>query len=131
MAIDWGETQQEAYDVIKEFGRPVTIRAFIPTSADPDRPWDSPPPTAQICDSYAVFLDPNKSEDNLDFSEKLHYRSSVRRSTYNAYVPALGLTLIPKPGDKVNDGSEEFQVVTVSPIRPGTVAVVYILQVEI
>lgn len=130
-AINWGETQQEVYDLIKDLGRPVTLRSFNIASADPGRPWDSPPPSTLTCGSYGVFVDPNKSEDNLDFSEKLHYRSSIRRSTYNVYVPALKLTFIPKPGDKVEDGTETFQVVTVSPIKPGTTALCYILQVEI
>lgn len=131
MAFEWGETQQEVYDLIKDLGRPVTLKSFITAGADPAKPWESPPTSTQTCTSYGVFVDPNKSEDNLDFSEKLHYRSSIRRSTYNAYIPALKLTFVPKPGDKVFDGSEEFQVVTVSPVKPGTTALCYILQVEI
>jgi len=132
MAFDWEGTQQEIAEVIIELGRPIAIRNFNTTPSDPNRPWDTPPPSViPDCPTHGVFVDPNKSEDNLDFSEKLHYRSSIRRSTYNIYIPALGLTFVPKPGDKVLDTAEEFQIVTVSPIKPGTLEVAYILQVEI
>lgn len=113
-------------------GDAVTVSAVHTTTpADPLRPWAGPTTSANSFNTFGVFVDPRNSEDNFDFAEKMNYRSPIRRTDLHVFIPASDCTFVPAQGNRVTRGSLIYNVVTVSPVKPGPTPIAYILQLQV
>lgn len=115
--------------LVAKWGRNVTLVQAVPATPDTNA-WDGSTAGTATQTVKAVFLDPGNAEQNFDFSEKMIPKTATTRADYHLIVAAQGSQWEPTQGCKVIDGSRSFQVVTVSPIQPGDVTFLYVLQVQ-
>lgn len=125
--------QATALRLIRKKGRPVTIlRRVTTTPADPTKPWLGPTTQTLTTETYGVWIDPLKSTQDYQFSDKVEPHSLLLRSGWDVLVPVTGLTFTPMPGDYLVDGDgKEYKVVTLSPMKPGLTGFFITLQVQV
>lgn len=125
--------QATALRLITKKGRPVQIlRRVTTTPLDPTKPWQAPATQSLTTSTYGVWIDPLKSTQDYQFSDKIEPHSSLLRSGWDVMVPASGLSFTPMQGDYVVDSDgKEYKIVTISPMKPGLTGFFFTLQVQV
>lgn len=124
MALDYTEFQDLAVDLLGDAGRQISIRRASPdTTADTSKPWRAEPGAPTFYKVFAVFT--SYSTQEVDRSN-----NRIQASDLKVLVPARDLKIEPTTRDRVVDGSKEYQVMAVKPLKPGPLVVTYELQVR-
>lgn len=123
--------QDVAERLVTSWGRSITLaRGTTTTPANALAPWDGMASSTTSQAIKGVFLDPRNSESNFDYALKIVPRTTITRIDWHIVIASKGLTFVPLPGDRVTDGTDYYQVITVSPAHPGDDTYLYILQVQ-
>lgn len=120
---DYAELAAVAQELILEFGRPVSLRKVTTASApDPSKPWVPGAEATADAVCVGVFLD---TERSFLSGEEIPEDQSI------VLVDAKTLgAVVPIGKDRVVDGADVWEVVTVLTLRPADVALLYELRVK-
>ena len=128
MAFDYAPLAATAFELVTEFGRPVTLRRLATTPPDPDKPWLGPvdpraAPAATLQVS-AAFVDPSSARDLgldaqiTDWLKRAQQIAIIASSEdLNNYSEML-------------DGADVWRVVGVSTQRPAATALIHFVGVD-
>jgi hypothetical protein len=124
---DYSRAKEVADRLIARFGRPITLKQWSRTPADPTRPWrgaaptvgDPPAENRLTLSLHGVFVPPNQV--------RIFGLSALGDST--EYVDLMTFSeqiIITYPGDNdvrsymvVNDGVQDYGVTAVQILKPG------------
>lgn len=120
MSYDYSLASKNAEALLKKFGKKLSIRRTVATQ-DPSTPWGPPTETTSDYTVYGV----KEANTHTPVAETLIVeRDAVFR------VSAVGLSISPRSGDMVVDGSIGYEILEVSALQPADVAVMYELHVK-
>ncbi len=123
MADFYTEMAMTAEDLIKEFGRAVSLRKVTTGApADAAKPWVVGAESTSDTVARGVFLDTKRS---FITGEVIPEDMSLVLLS----AKALG-TVVPIGKDRLVDGTDVWEVVKVETLKPGDVALIYELMVE-
>ncbi len=128
MSFPYADLIAVADELIPAAGRDVILRVASKTPADSDKPWGSVEPNATATDDQtitvkAVFVAPEEEDKAASTTRK-------RRERVKIAPTALGSLVITDAWQLV-DGTTVYEIVRVSPVRPGTPLVVLDLLLEV
>lgn len=119
-AFDYGRARRTAERLIAKFGQPGAIRRGTDTSGGDstnDLTPDPRAPTAPI--DYACTL------VVLDYSEQERASSLIEQTDRKVLISTKGLTIKPTNDDALVIGADVLQIVSVMPLAPGPVTVLW------
>ncbi len=131
MAIDQSKFADLASRLIGENGRSVTFVKFSRTPESAGEPWKGPDPTANTeVTLTAVFVEPGSIED-LGFTATDEAGTLVRAGVKFALVSAKDAAANElETFDEVHDGAQVWKIMEVGKLQPGTVEILYQVQLE-
>jgi hypothetical protein len=112
----YAEDRAGAQEDIAYAGQPGFIRRTIPGGGDP---WN---PGAGITLDYAVMM----VEDT--FGEREMDGTLIRAGDHKVLVSTAGVTIEPKVSDQLVVGDKAMQIVTVTPLSPGGMILMWTIQ---
>lgn len=117
MAFDYSELATVAQELLRDFGKPVTLTKKNRSAADAAKPWRGPSAADTTANVYAVVV-PN---DRADEKQGL-----TRRGAATGFVAALDAPSSNiEEFDTLNDGSKVWKIEAVRIYNPGTTRLVY------
>ncbi len=117
-----------ADQLIKDFGKPLTIRAEGSTAVfDGESGFITVVGTPVTHNVTGVFVEFKQSE--IDGTTVLSTDFKVLLSAVDP-ITNVALTIVPTTEMTLLDGTEEFVIVDVRPTKPGGIDVIYTLQVR-
>lgn len=118
MAFDFAEMQATADDLIGEFGMPGAIRRSTTTGGGP---YDPDGGTITVTDHPCMLV-----VDEYGLRER--ESSLIEANDRKVLVAVGGLTVEPQEEDQIVIGGAVFEIVSVKPIAPAGVVVLYEIQ---
>lgn len=116
----YGEMAGTAREMIREFGKPVSITLVTPGVYDPSTSTKSPD-----AEEVTVTKGVQTSFSNRDVDG-----TSILATDVRLLVAATSLSRKPRPGDRVIIAGETFGVVNSTAVEPGPVALLYAVQLR-
>lgn len=126
--FDYGPLNTVAIELIRDFGRDVTLRrhSLLPASGSP--PWAARLPDASASDDVtltgvrAVFVQPRKEDREGRVVTGTLARVFIAAASLGANTLDLNWQLV--------DGTTVYEILAVDPIKPGPTLLVYGLLVQ-
>ncbi|KNY21589.1 hypothetical protein [Methylobacterium sp. ARG-1] len=122
-AFDYARAVRTANRLIAKFGQPGAIRRGSNTSggdstnSQASTPGGAAEPTDHPCTLVV-----------LDYSEQERASSLIEQTDRKVLIARAGLDIEPTNDDALVIGGEEFQIITVMPLAPGPVTVLWTAQ---
>lgn len=135
MAIDYVGLAKIARTLINDNGRDLTIQMKSRTATDPTKPWRGSTGNVHSLTVKGIvfpfdFADVSDSGDKLTFSRELIH-DLVRRGDSQCYIAANDTESLPvEEFDSLLDGTDVWKIIQASPLKPGSVTVIYTLHLR-
>lgn len=136
-AFDYIESQQDADELLKEFGRGITISRAMAGTSDPATPWIPGEPTIAVYTVAAVVLPASKGtieafdnrlENGTLIDERLRY---VLMSPLMTRTSVAGpATIEPQSLDVLTFDGHDWTVLGCTPLNPAGVPVLFPMGVK-
>ncbi len=130
--IDYPELAQEVADVIEGTGRDINFVRNSETPVDPAKPWRKYDTDLSGADGTAGSDITAKAVQDMYTVEEQQDNQNIRLGDSKFYVSALtlGASVDLREYDRVIDSGVSYSIVEITPIKPGDVNLLYILQVR-
>lgn len=116
----YGEMSATARDMLREFGKPVTVTLVTQGTYDP----------ATSAKSHDAEIITATKGVQTSFSLRDVDGTSILATDVRLLVAASSLARKPKPGDRVVIAGETYGVVNSKAVEPGPVALLYAVQLR-
>jgi hypothetical protein len=127
---DYSSEIATAKDLINEYGVAIDVIHYDDAlPSDPLKPWELGPPTQTVESTRGVFLTSKHVKYGLAVDEQAD-TDSVPNQERRVLLAADGLVRIPTVKSELVSGGERWKIVSVIPLRPGGVNILYTLQVR-
>jgi len=120
MAYDYSTLAATALRLINDKGRALTVREVTGTQPDPAKPWEG----GETLTDHAV------TGVVVDYEQGEIDGTTIRAGDRKALVAGSALSVVPKPGWRVLDGSASLTVIRVEQVKPGATVLLWTLQVR-
>lgn len=112
--------RDEAYTLLGDFGKTLTLQVITNGAYDPSTGISAVTTTTESVMGCLV-----------NYSNYLQAGSGlIKRGDRRALLRAKGMTAVPKQGDRLVDGSTNYEIVEVQKVEDSGVAVIYACQVR-
>lgn len=121
---DYTKTANTALKLIKKFGSACELVRNIST-VGPLKPWEVATPSYSFDDCYGVKL-PAGQKDVVFLPD-----GTSLSTTAKFLIDAINLNNTPTIGDQIKQNDIEYQIISVKPLQPADVDVVWTVYVNI
>lgn len=118
MSFDYAETAETAAELLTEFGAMVTLTRITPGGYDPS--------TGTVVNTEVTHT---AAGVKLEYEQRLIDGTNILQGDQRVYLDPL-IAEAPQAGDKLNVGTEVFNVVRSRPLAPAGIVVLHDVQVR-
>lgn len=118
-----------AKELIDEHGGPVDLLSYVDAPADPLKPWEVGDPQVVVQSTRGVFLRAKRQHLGANVDSYVAPKD-LPKNERRLLLAALNLAGPPTLKDRVRVGAEIWSILSIVPIAPSGVDLLYILQVR-
>ena len=117
----YSEAAATAAQLLTEFGQPLSLSYVASSTYDPATSTATPQPSQKYT-AYGVMF---------DYDTKFVDQTMILQGDKHVYLSTKGLSVVPKAGMILTDGAgETYTIISVKPLAPALVTVLYEMQVR-
>lgn len=109
------DMEDVSFEILNDFGKEITVRREK-SDINKTNPWEGKTDDVETFTAFAVF---DKVDDsNID-------PTLVRVTDLLAYIPSKGNDFTIEIKDKIIDGSDTYEIITLEEIKPSTTSLLF------